>query len=129
MIDRAERRSLQKILQRSKDKRFSRRANAVLLVHNGHSRSQVALLLSAARSSVNRWCKGYLESGIDGMKDVVQGKPAYLPGDAIVKLLYLLIHWTPQELGYQRSRWSSELLGKVIHENSGPGNDHGMAKV
>ncbi len=119
LIDRAERRRLEKIVQRSKDKSFCRRANAVLLVHKGQSRKRVALLLSAARSSVSRWCKRYEESGIDGLKDAEHGKPAYLPGDIIVQLLFLLIAWTPQDLGYQRSRWSSELLAKVIHENTG----------
>lgn len=105
LIDRTARRRLQKkIVQCSKDKRFSRRANAVLLVHDGHSRTHTASLLSAARSSVNRWCKWYGESGVDGLKDAEHGKPAYLPGDAIVKLLFLLIRWTPQDLGYQRSR-------------------------
>jgi hypothetical protein len=40
LIDRPERRRIGKIVQRSKDKRFSRRANAILLVHQGNSRQQ-----------------------------------------------------------------------------------------
>lgn len=119
LIDRPERRRLEKIVQRSKDKRFSRRTNAVLLVHKGHSRTDVAQLLNAARSSVNRWCKWYEEAGIDGLKDAAHGKPAYLPGDVIVQMLFLLVSWSPEDLGYQRSRWSTELLAKVIHETTG----------
>lgn len=119
LIDRAERRRLEKIVQRSKDKRFSRRGNALLLVHKGQSRKRVALLLSAARSVGSRWCKLYEESGIDGLKVAEHGKPAYLPGDIIVQLLFLSIPWTSQALGYQRSRWSSELLAKGIYENTG----------
>jgi len=45
------------------------------------------MLLSAARSGVNRWCKWYEESGIEGLKDTVHGKPSSLPGDAINRLL------------------------------------------
>jgi len=119
LIDRPERRRLEKIVQRSKDKRFSRRTNAVLLVHKGHSRTDVAQLLNAARSSVNRWCKWYEEAGIDGLKDAAYGKPAYLPGDVIVQMLFLLVSWSPEDLGYQRSRWSTEFLAKVIHETTG----------
>lgn len=118
-IDRAERRRLEKIVQRSRDKRLSRRANAILLIHKGLSQKRVSILLSAARSSVNRWCKWYDASGIDGLKDAVHGKPASLPGDAIVKLLYFLISCSPQDLGYQRSRWSSELLAKVLYHHAG----------
>ncbi|QJR80102.1 IS630 family transposase [Alteromonas pelagimontana] len=119
LIDRPERRRLEKIVQRSKDKRFSRRANAVLLVSQGHTRSRVAKLLSAARSSVNRWCKWYSEVGIEGLKDAEQGKPAYLPGAVIVKLLHFLIPCSPQDLGYQRSRWSTELLSNVMFKHAG----------
>lgn len=119
LIDRAEQRRLEKIVQCSKDKRFSRRANAILLVHQGNSRAKVARLLSAARSSINRWCGWYEKDGIDGLKDAPQGRPAVLPGDAIAQLLFVLVEWTPQELGYQRSRWSTELFAQVIHEYAG----------
>lgn len=119
LIDRPERRRLEKIVQRSKDKRFSRRANAILLVHRGKSRTTVSKILSAARSSVNRWCQWYEEDGIDGLKDAAQGRPPVLPGDIIAQLLLFLIESSPQELGYQRSRWSTELLSEVIDQHTG----------
>ena len=78
MIDRSERNHLE-IVQRNKNKRFSRRANAVLLVHKDQSRKRVELLLSAACSSVSRWCKWYEELGINGLKEAKNGKPDYLP--------------------------------------------------
>lgn len=118
LIDRAESRRLQKIVQHSKDKRFSRRANAILLLHYGHSKSKVAGLLSAARSSVNRWCQWYEDEGIDALKDAPLGRQALLPGDVIAQLLFFLVQCSPQDLGYQRSRWSTELLSKVLHDHA-----------
>ena len=91
----------------------------MFLVHKGEPRMHVALLLSAARSSVGRWCKWYEESAINGLKDAEHGNPAYLPGVTIRQLLLLSIPWPPQDLGYQRSRWTSEFLALVIHENTG----------
>lgn len=117
-IDPAERRRLEKIVQRSKDKRFSRRANAILLFSKGMSRTQAAKLLSAARSSINRWCQWYEEQGIDGLKDAPSGRQAVLPGDVIAQLLFFLVQCSPQELGYQRSRWSSELFAHVINRHA-----------
>ncbi|GGY94759.1 hypothetical protein GCM10007169_09610 [Shewanella fodinae] len=76
-------------------------------------------MLSAARSSVNRWCRKYNEQGINGLKDAELGKPPYLPGDAIVKMLHFLIPCSLQDLGYQRSRWSTELLAKVLQKHAG----------
>lgn len=118
-IDRAERRRLEKIVQRSKDKRFSRRANAILLLHGGMSRALAAKLLSAARSSINRWCQWYEAEGIDGLKDAPLGRQAVLPGDAIAQLLFFLVQCAPEELGYQRSRWSTELFAHVIYLHAG----------
>lgn len=118
-IDRPERRRLEKIVQRSRDKRFSRRANAILLVHKGKSRAEVARTLQAARSSVNRWCKWYEEDGIEGLKDSTLGKPPELQGDVICNMLFFLVDCAPEEFGYQRSRWSSELFAKVLWEHAG----------
>ena len=118
-IDRPERRRLEKIEQRCKDKRFSRRANAVVLVHKGKSRAEVAKVLAAARLSVNRWCKWCGEWGIEELKDSKSGKPTKLPVDIISQILLFLVDCTPQELGYQCSRWSSEWLAKVLQEHAG----------
>lgn len=115
-IDRPERRRLEKIVQRSKDKRFSRRCHAVLLVHQGYSRKATSKLLRAARSSVNTWCKLYDKNGIEALKELKTGRPATLPGDVIAQLLFFLIQCSPQHFGYQRSRWSSELFSVVIHK-------------
>ncbi len=115
-IDRPERRRLEKIVQNSKDKQLSRRCHAILLVHQGFSRKKAAVLLSAARSSVNKWCKAYDQDGIDALQNKQTGRPATQPGDVIAQLLFFLIQCSPQDFNYQRSRWSSELLAIVLRD-------------
>lgn len=112
---RAERKQLQKLIHKTKDKHFARRLIAMLMLHQGLSITDVHHATGAARSSIGRWLGWYTESGVDGLKSLQLGRPASLPIDPILLCLSLLIQLCPQDFGYQRSRWSSELLAMVIN--------------
>ena len=64
----AQTRRLKKIIHKTRDRDLCRRANAVLLVLKGKTKSEVASLLQAGRSSLNRWLKWYDVAGVDGLK-------------------------------------------------------------
>ncbi|MAB17876.1 MULTISPECIES: IS630 family transposase [unclassified Arsukibacterium] len=112
----AETRRLKKIVHKTRDKDLCRRANAVLLVLKGETKSQVARVLQAGRSSVNRWITWYDAAGIDGLKTKGVGRPASQPKGFICGVLKLLVNHIPRTLGYQRSRWSSELFALLLHK-------------
>ncbi len=61
------RRRLKQVVRKSKDSNHSRRANAMLLLWEGHRKSQVARLLQAARSSVDDWLRRYEMVGEAGL--------------------------------------------------------------
>lgn len=107
---------MKKILHKTRDKDLCRRANAVLLVLKGETKSQVARVLQAGRSSVNRWITWYDAAGIDGLKTKGVGRPASQPKGFICGVLKLLVNHIPRTLGYQRSRWSSELFALLLHK-------------
>lgn len=48
-----------------------------------------------------------------------RGRTQWKSNDEVLKSLELLLEGTPQSLGYLRSRWSSELLAKVLGERTG----------
>ena len=108
--DRSERRRIIHLIHRTKDKEHCRRLNAILLLADGHSVSAVSRLTAAARSSINRWVNWYTECGLEGLESEPRGRKAVLPFTQIAGLLWLLVQLSPQDLGYQRSRWSSELM-------------------
>ena len=110
----AETRRLKKIIHKTRDKDLCRRATAVLLVLKGKAKSEVARLLQAGRSSVIRWVKWYESAGIDGLISKRTGRPPVQPKGLLIDVLKLLIERKPRDLGYQRSRWSTELLSLVI---------------
>jgi len=92
-----ETRRLRKIVQRSRDKALSRRANAVLLVLQDKTRVEVAAALQAARSSVNRWYDRLAKSQCTG-------RPQQLPTAFISNVFKLFIEHRPRDIGYPRLR-------------------------
>ena len=115
--DRAERRRIIHLIHRTKDKEHCRRLNAILLLADGHSVSAVSRLTAAARSSINRWVNWYTLYGLEGLESEPRGRKPVLPFVQIAGLLRLLVQLSPQELGYQRSRWSTELMALELKRN------------
>lgn len=115
--DHDERRRIINKMHRTKDKDLCRRLNAILLLADGHSVSAVSRLTAAARSSINRWVNWYTLFGLEGLESEPRGRKPVLPFAHISGLLQLLIQLSPQELGYQRSRWSTELMALELKQS------------
>ncbi|CAM4042628.1 Integrase core domain protein [Vibrio aerogenes CECT 7868] len=113
--DRAERRRIIKKMHKTKDKDHYRHLNAILLLADGQTVTKVSLLLAAARSSVNRWIHWYTEYGLKGLESLSRGRTSVLPFVQIAAILKTLIEINPQHLGYQRSRWSTELMAMEVN--------------
>lgn len=108
--DRAERCRIINLIHRTKDKEHCRRLNAILPLADGHCVAAVSRLTAAARSSINRWVNWYTLYGLEGLESEPRGRKPVLPFVQIAGLLRLLVQLSTQALGYQRSRWSTELM-------------------
>ncbi|MBQ1784380.1 MAG: IS630 family transposase [Gammaproteobacteria bacterium] len=95
-----------------------RRLVAIAMLVKGHSVSAIARLLGAARSSVNRWRQRFLTDGLDGLRNGTTGRRRRLCRDKLATFLLALVDTSPRDWNYQRSRWSSELMAKVIHDHA-----------
>ncbi len=115
-ILRAERRRIEKTIHKTKCKDHVRRLSSILMLAKGNSVTYVASSLAAARSSINRWIEWYTECGIEGLQSLTSGRRAKLPKQQILAMLRVLVELTPQDLGYQRSLWSTELLAIEINK-------------
>ncbi len=71
---RAERKRMQKLIQKTNDKHFARRLMAMLMLHQGLPVTQVQHITGAARSSIGRWLGWYTQCGIDGLKSEKSGR-------------------------------------------------------
>ncbi len=120
-MPRAVRRRLKKTVQKSRDKDHARRAQALLHLACGYRVTQVAELLSAARSSVQRWRGLYEEYGEEGLAPLERGRTRWTVTDALNEALSKLLNKSPNDYGYLSTRWSSELLALVLGEVHGIG--------
>lgn len=119
-LSRAVRRRLRKVVQKPGDVEHGRRAHAILLLweNEGHV-SWVAQTLCAARSSVNRWRSLFEAYGEEGLRPQARGRRDYKANEQVLSRLEELVEASPQDFGYLRSRWSSELLARELARQIG----------
>ena len=114
-LPRPNRRRIHKIIHTTRDKEHARRLMAILLLHEGRSVTDVHLLTGAARSTIGRWLSWYRHEGVESLASLPAGRAPVLPVAKIVTVLVLLMQFSPQDFGYQRSRWCTELLAININ--------------
>jgi transposase len=116
---RAQRRRLQHMIRKACDGLLVRRAMAILYLAQGCTVSETARRLQAARSAVGRWRALWEAYGEEGLKPVYGGRPVRTMRTEVRQALKQLLHSSPQDYGYLRSRWSSELLARVLKRQFG----------
>lgn len=65
---------------------------------------------------MGRWINWFTLSGVEGLKSLPAGRSRHWPFEHICSLLRGLVKHSPGDLGYQRSRWSTELLAIKVRE-------------
>ncbi len=117
-IPRAVRRRLKRLTQKPSE--HGRRAHAILLLWETNNWvAEVARQLYAARSSVQRWRALYEEFGEDGLRPLDRGRSEWKACDEVLAALAALVDSSPEDHGYLRSRWSSELLAMELQHQTG----------
>jgi putative transposase len=111
-----ERRLMRKEAQQTRDKNHARRLIAMLMLHQGMTVTDVARILCAARSSVGRWINWFTLHGAEGLKSLRPGRAPQWPVTDILQVLPLLVQRSPKDFGWLRSRWSTELLSRIINQ-------------
>ena len=119
-IGRAVRRRLERVVQKSRDKDYARRALAILqLWETGGNVAEAAHRVRAVRSSVYRWQSLFETYGEEGLCPQPRGRSDWKASDEVLEQLEAIVEEDPRELGYLRSRWSSELLALELARRSG----------
>ena len=117
-IPRAVRRRLKRLAQKPSE--HGRRAHAILLLWETNNWvAEVARRLYAARSSVQRWRALYEEFGEYGLRPLDRGRSEWKACDEVLATLAALVDSSPEDHGYLRSRWSSELLAMELQRQTG----------
>ena len=91
----------------------------LLLRHEGRTITDVHHLTGAARSTIGRWLRWYRDEGIDALKPYRLAVPQSYLSPRLSPYWVLLMQFSPQDFGYQRSRWCTELLAIKINRLTG----------
>lgn len=101
---------MKKAIQTTKNKDYARRLIEFMQLHEGKTIVDVCRISIAARSSVGRWIDWFAQGGMDALHSLPVGRPSTTPVREMCAMLTILVQFSPQDFGYQRSRWSTELL-------------------
>ncbi len=113
-MDRGIRKRLKQVVQKHADANYRRRANAMLLLHGGQSKAEVARTLSLSRSTVYDWINRYETYGETGLVPELPGAPESTVTESLCAYLLTLVTRLPSTYGFGRSRWTSEMLAMQI---------------
>jgi len=110
-IPRPVRRRLRRVVQKSRDSEYVRRSAGVLtLYETGNNVSETARRCQAGRATVRNWRSLYEAEGEAGLQPRTRGREDWKATTSILEQLDGLVRQAPTDLGYLRTRWSSELL-------------------
>lgn len=118
-IARPVRRRLNRVMQKSKDIKHARRAQAILLLYDYGEVSLVARLMRAGRSAIHTWKQRFEQFGEAGLVPEPPGRKTTTTTEEIGTHLLSLIERDPRDYGYLRGRWSSEMLAEQVRRDLG----------
>ena len=118
-LPRPVRRRLEKVIHKSRDIRHARRAHAILLLADGHSLSETARLLKAGRAAVRTWKRRFEQLGEAGLVPASPGRPVETVTEEVCQHLLEWVAKSPNEYGFLRSRWTSEMLAEQVQRELG----------
>lgn len=105
------RRRLQRVVKRSRDVDYVRRAQGLLTLHAlGGNLSAAARVCGASRRALRQWRALYEAGGEQAIAPKLRGREDWKATAGLLQQLSELVRTDPTGLGYLRSRWSSELL-------------------
>jgi transposase len=110
---------LRKQAEREGAYRVAKRIHAVLLNSQGHTSSELATVLQAARSNVSEWLANYESHGFEGLLEGFRtGRPPRLSARQLVELSDI-VESGPVAYGFDSGVWTSPMIAHVIEEEFG----------
>ncbi len=87
---------MRKLIHKTRDKNYSRRLTALLMLNGGLTVTYVAKILHDACSSVNRWVEWFTLYGLEGLKSLSAGRLVVWDLTPLYNLLLFLLQQSPR---------------------------------
>jgi len=110
---------LQAEIRRSEEARYDHRLHGVLLVAEGLSCRQVAILLGDSPGTVGNWVHAFIEDGLAGLAEGDRpGRPSRLAPEQLQEIDRIL-RTTPSDAGLVGNLWDGPALAAFIEDRYG----------
>lgn len=116
---RAQRRRIEHLKRKERDADARQRYRIVLLLDQGMSPTEIYRRIGAARSTVYKVANRFVAEGEYGLRDRRSEAPPVKVTEEYVQRLEELVYQCPQDLGWHRTTWTCEALGKQLAEETG----------
>lgn len=88
---------------------LARRVQIVLLAADGHNDIVIAEQLGTTRETVGKWCRRFLEFGVEGLHDELRpGRPRSISDEKVANLINRTLKTKPQN----GTHWSCRIMGE-----------------
>lgn len=110
---------VEQLMRSTTNKYEALRCRIVLLLGQGHGAAEVARRAGCVRATVYRTVYRLEEFGEDGLLDQRSRRAPLKATDEVVEHLLKYLDRAPQDLGWQRSTWTLELLAVQLAQDAG----------
>lgn len=105
----------QKLYYRHQQHYIRQRLEAVKLVHQGDSRSQVCEQVGCSYDTLTSWMDQYLKGGLSELvRPIRHQKPSRLSAEQQQHLKTMVLTQRPSDYGIERQMWTGAILSEVI---------------
>jgi transposase len=118
-LSKTQMRELEKMMRATKSRIEAERCRIILLLAQGDSPGQVQSKAGCVRSTVYTTLYRFEEEGLDGLLDKRLHRPPRKATAEVRAQLLSYLDCTPQDLGWQRTTWTLELLKVQLQEDTG----------
>ena len=110
----------QKLYYRHPQQYIRKRLDAIKLLMDGQSRTQVCQQLNCSYDTLTSWIDGYLTGGLAQLVvAITHNKPSRLTVEQQQQLKAMLLQQRPSDYGIDRQIWTGAIIAQVIEQRWG----------
>ncbi len=110
----------QKLYYRCQQYYLRQRLDAIRLLQQGSTRSQVCQQLNCTYDTLTSWIDKYLQGGLEQLvSGITHNKPSRLTLEQQQQLKQMVLHQCPSDYGIERNIWTGAILATVIEQKWG----------
>jgi transposase len=111
--------NLQKALKQEENAAIRERVLILLLLNDGKTQVKIAEFLGCSPNKVSYWCIHGDPDNLDSLRDERMKGNHRKATEEYIEMLLATVDQSPEELGYEFGRWTTQRLGTYLEEKTG----------